>query len=80
MEAAVLDPVPGADSTPGVIRAFYTKSYKALDQFDQLWYDVLYEKRQNWQCNYLTHDKHESMRDFMRAFLTELRAYVKENY
>jgi hypothetical protein len=53
MEAAVLDPVPGPDSTPGRIRSFYTKSYKSLDQFDQLWYEVQYDKRQTWECNYV---------------------------
>ncbi len=97
MEASVLDPVPGDDSTPGFIRSFYTKSYKSLDQFDQLWYEVQYDKKQNWQCNYTwaiildciingraayceSHNKHEPMKEFMRAFVTELRAYVKENY
>lgn len=95
MEAAVLDPVPGPDSTPGIIRSFYTKSYKALDQFDQHWYEVQYDKRQNWQCNYLwaiiidciingraayceVHDCNEPLKDFMRVFIQELRAYVKE--
>jgi hypothetical protein len=87
----------GPDSTPGRIRSFYTKSYKSLDQFDQLWYEVQYDKRQNWQCCYLwaiildciingraayceTHDIHVPMKDFMRTFVQELRAHVRENY
>ena len=97
MEAAVLDPMPGPDSTPGRIRSFYTKSYKSLDQFDQLWSEVQYDKRQNWECNYVwaivvdsiingrsayceSNGVHVSMKDFMRAFMTQLRAHVHENY
>lgn len=44
------------DADDGVckrIRSFYTKNYKALDQFDQAWYDVFYNKRDNdWLTAY----------------------------
>lgn len=43
--AKVGDVANGEDSISGRIRRFYTKTYKSLDQFDQLWYECRYEKR-----------------------------------
>ncbi len=35
------------------IRSFYTGHYKALDQFDQAWYEVFYNKREaDWLTAY----------------------------
>jgi hypothetical protein len=40
-------------SNPGRIRRFYTNTYKALDIFDQMWYECQYEKRdRDWKVNY----------------------------
>lgn len=54
VESAVGDAVCGEDSTPGRMRRFYTNNYKSLDQFDQLWYDICYEKRdRHWETCYI---------------------------
>ena len=35
------------------IRSFYTENFKALDQFDQAWYEVFYSKRDaDWLTAY----------------------------
>lgn len=47
-------PVTGEDSTSGLIRRYYTSNYKALDQFDALWYGCSYNFRDSsWQTCYL---------------------------
>lgn len=54
VESAVSDAVSGEDSTPGRLRRFYTTNYKSLDQFDQLWYEISYGKRdRDWRTCYL---------------------------
>jgi hypothetical protein len=54
LEAAIGPPVVGDTSTSGLIRRFYTENYKALDQFDQLWYACRYDYREaSWQTSYL---------------------------
>lgn len=54
LEAAVGPPVVGDTSTPGIIRRFYSDNYKALDQFDGLWYACRYDYREaSWQASYL---------------------------
>lgn len=53
-EAMVDDPVRGEESVAGRIRRLYTNSYKALDQFDQLWYSIAYDKRDTrWETCYV---------------------------
>lgn len=53
VEAEVLDSSHGNESVPARIRRFYTTTYKSLDQFDQLWYEVSYDKRdRHWETNY----------------------------
>lgn len=54
VESAVGDAIYGEDSTPGRLRRFYTSNYKSLDQFDQLWYEIAYGKRDRaWQTCYV---------------------------
>ena len=54
LESAVGEPLTGEDSTSGIIRRFYTNNYKALDQFDALWYACSYNYRDScWQTCYL---------------------------
>lgn len=49
----MLDPARGDSSVSGRIRRFYTNNYKSLDQFDQLWYECAYEKREKfWETTY----------------------------
>jgi hypothetical protein len=39
--------------TSGRIRRYYTSSYKCLDQFDQLWYECRYDRREkSWETCY----------------------------
>src|SRR5687767_8867475 len=53
VEDAVGSVASGENSNSGRIRRFYTNNYKSLDQFDQLWYECRYDKRENnWQTNY----------------------------
>jgi hypothetical protein len=43
----------GDDCTSGQIRRYYTSSYKCLDQFDQLWYECCYDRREkSWETCY----------------------------
>lgn len=52
--STVGDPVKGEGSVSGRIRRLYTDSYKALDQFDQLWYECCYNNRDsNWKTCYI---------------------------
>lgn len=54
MESEVSEVARGEDSTPGRLRRFYTKTYKSLDQFDQIWYDLCYSKRdKSWSTCYI---------------------------
>jgi hypothetical protein len=54
LEAAIGPPVVGDTSTSGLIRRFYTNNYKALDQFDALWYACRYDYREaSWRTSYL---------------------------
>ena len=54
VDVTVGDPVHGEDSVSGRIRRLYTTSYKSLDQFDQLWYECCYDKRDSqWQTCYI---------------------------
>lgn len=54
MDNRVEDPVLGGDSTAGRVRNLYTKTYKSLDQFDQIWYDLHYHKRNHeWRTCYV---------------------------
>lgn len=54
LESAVGAPVEGDSSTPGLIRRFYTNNYKALDQFDALWYGCCYNYRDStWEACFL---------------------------
>jgi hypothetical protein len=53
MESAVGASSTGQDSVSGQIRRLYTSSYKSLDQFDQLWYECCYDKRENhWETSF----------------------------
>lgn len=53
VEAAVGHFAEGESCTSGAIRRFYTNTYKSLDQFDQLWYECCYDKREkSWQTCY----------------------------
>ena len=53
-EAAVGDAMGGETSIPGRLRRFYTNTYKSLDQFDQIWYELSYGKRDHdWQTCYI---------------------------
>jgi len=53
VEATVSDAAAGEVSVPGRFRRFYTNTYKSLDQFDQTWYEVAYDKRdRDWQTCY----------------------------
>ncbi len=53
-DATVDEAVLGESSVPGRIRRLYTSSYKALDQFDQLWYEIQYDKRDHsWEICYI---------------------------
>lgn len=53
VEASVGPIQTGWMSMPGRIRKFYTQNYKALDQFDQLWYECCYDKRDiSWETRY----------------------------
>jgi hypothetical protein len=43
----------GEECFSGCIRRFYTSTYKSLDQFDQLWYECCYDKRdKRWETCY----------------------------
>jgi hypothetical protein len=54
LDSAVDDPARGEDSTCGLIRRYYTNNYKALDQFDAMWYGCSYSYRDSsWQSCYL---------------------------
>jgi len=54
LESAVGDPAGGVTSTSGLLRRYYTNNYKALDQFDALWYACHYSYRESsWQSCYL---------------------------
>lgn len=54
VEATIGQPVVGETSSSGLIRRFYTRNYKALDQFDALWYACSYDYREaSWQTSYL---------------------------
>lgn len=54
MDNRVEDPVLGGDSTAGRVRNLYTKTYKSLDQFDQVWYELRYDKRdREWRTCYV---------------------------
>lgn len=51
--AAVGDHAAGEDCPSGRIRRYYTSSYKSLDQFDQLWYECCYDRREkSWETWY----------------------------
>ncbi len=54
-QVKVLIGQPGDESAnSGVIRRFYTASYKDLDLFDEEWYSCFYDKRdQSWEINYV---------------------------
>lgn len=53
IEDAVGDAVDGEDSVCGRIHRLYTNTYKSLDQFDQLWYECSYDKRDRaWETCY----------------------------
>lgn len=53
VESAVGPCSSGEDSVSARIRRCYSRSYKALDQFDQLWYECRYDKRDhNWETSY----------------------------
>jgi hypothetical protein len=53
VESAVGEYMTGESSNCGRIRRLYTTSYKSLDQFDQLWYECCYDKRdRNWVTCY----------------------------
>ena len=53
MESAVGPSASGEHSVSGRIRRLYTNTYKSLDQFDQLWYECAYSKRDRaWETTY----------------------------
>jgi hypothetical protein len=53
LEDAVGSPASGEASVSGRIRRYYTNTYKSLDQFDQLWYECTYTKRDRaWETCY----------------------------
>jgi hypothetical protein len=50
IEAAVGPFGVGEGCPSGRIRRYYTQSYKSLDQFDQLWYECRYDRREkSWE-------------------------------
>jgi hypothetical protein len=52
--ATLGDPVSGEGSVSGRIRRLYTGMYKSLDQFDALWYECAYQKRDfDWRTCFL---------------------------
>lgn len=54
VESTVGEVASGESSNCGRIRRLYTTTYKSLDQFDQVWYQARYEKRDSsWQTCYL---------------------------
>lgn len=54
LESTLGDLAIGEGSTSGLLRRFYTSNYKALDQFDALWYACHYSYRESsWQSCYL---------------------------
>src|SRR5215472_13755422 len=54
LESAIGDPASGEGSTSGLLRRYYTSNYKALDQFDAMWYACHYSYRESsWQSCYL---------------------------
>ena len=54
LDSAVDDPARGEGSTCGLIRRYYTNNYKALDQFDPMWYGCSDSYRDSsWQSCYL---------------------------
>lgn len=54
LENVVSEVAHGDTSTPGRMRRFYTNTYKSLDQFDQLWYEISYDKRdRDWRTCYI---------------------------
>jgi hypothetical protein len=54
LESVIGPPAVGDTSSSGLIRRFYTDNYKALDQFDALWYSCRYDYREaSWQTSYL---------------------------
>jgi Transposase IS4 len=53
MEATLGTAAAGEASNCGRIRRYYTNTYKALDRFDQMWYDIQYSKRdRSWATCY----------------------------
>lgn len=54
LESTLGEPASGEGSTSGLLRRYYTSNYKALDQFDALWYACHYSYRESsWQSCYL---------------------------
>lgn len=54
IESSVGVAVSGDRANPGRIRNFYRRNYKALDQFDKLWYEVASTKREvKWTTCYI---------------------------
>jgi len=54
LESALGEPARCEGSTSGQLRRYYTSNYKALDQFDALWYACHYSYRESsWQSCYL---------------------------
>jgi hypothetical protein len=53
IEASVGAFAIGEECPSGRIRRYYTSSYKSLDQFDQLWYECRYDRREkSWETCY----------------------------
>lgn len=53
VESSIGPVTRGDESVSAKIRHYYTKTYKALDQFDQLWYECCYDKRDHhWETRY----------------------------
>lgn len=54
LESTLGEPADGEGSTSGQLRRYYTSNYKALDQFDAMWYACHYSYRESsWQSCYL---------------------------
>lgn len=54
LASSIGDTVGGESSNSGRLRRFYTNSYKSLDQFDALWYEIFYDKRDtHWETVFL---------------------------
>lgn len=89
--SAVGEVAEGEDSVSGRVRRLYTRTYKSLDQFDQLWYLCTYEKRdRRWQTAFAwavildcvinarsAYCEYTSSSEPMKAFITILIAEIR---